>query len=175
LADQLPRPLAEDPLLRSFTLIFEDIADSVRAPVLGFECFLDPGLAPLDFVRWMAGWLGLNLDDSLPEARQRSTVRTAGALLPLRGTKWGLQGLLESLVGGEVEVIERGGVFREERAPDYDPRVTVRIANPGGMEERQLRRFIEAELPAGVELELVVGKKRATQEPSTSEPEGGET
>jgi phage tail-like protein len=157
--------LAEDPFLRSFSLIFEDIADSVRAPVVGFERHLDSGLAPTEFVRWMARWLGVNIDASLPENRQRSTLRSAGAMLQWRGTKKGLEGLLKSLVGGTVEVIEHGGVFREARVPHYDPRITVRIERSGGIDEQQLRRFIESELPLGTELELVVGVNPAHEQP----------
>jgi phage tail-like protein len=164
LSDQLPRPLADDPLLHSFCLIFEDIADSVRSPVVGFENYLDAGLAPPEFVRWMARWLGLSLDASLPEHRQRSALRAAGLLLPWRGTKRGLKGLLESLVGSEVEVVEHGGVFREGEAPPYDPQIEVRVPRPGGIAEHQLRTFIEAELEAGAELRLVVGQAKIASE-----------
>jgi phage tail-like protein len=163
LAEQLPRPLADDPFLRSLSLIFEDLADSVREPVLNFEHFLDPDLAPPEFVRWMAQWLGLEIDASLPESRQRSALRSAGILLPWRGTKRGLQGLLESLVGSTVEVVEHGGVFRDGHSPGYDPRVTVRVEHPGGMDESQLRRLIETELPADAELELLIGRSKVGQ------------
>lgn len=172
LVDQLPRPLADDPFMRSFSLIFEELANSVREPVLNFACFLDASLAPPEFVRWMAGWLGLIIDASLPESRQRSVLQSAGILLPWRGTRRGLQGLLESLVGSPVEVIEHGGVFREGQNPAYDPRVTIRIRNPGGIEESQLRRFIQAELPANVELELTTGRSRVGQEPAEPSSEG---
>lgn len=174
LSEQLPRPLADDPFLRSFCLIFEDIADSVRAPVLGFESYLDAGLAPPEFVRWMAKWLGLSIDASLPESRQRSALRSAGLLLQWRGTKPGLKGLLESLVGSEVEVVEHGGVFREGDAPQYDPRIEIRVPNPGGIAEHQLRRFILNELAAGAELELVVGKRQASKAEGQPGPQESE-
>ena len=161
LVDQLPQSLATDPFLRSFSLIFEDIVDSVRAPVLGFDNYLDTAVAPPEFVRWMAQWVGLNLDASLAEERQRSALRAAGALLPWRGTKRGLQGLLTGLVGAEVEVLDRGGVFLEENIPEYDPRVTVRLPHAVAISEHQLRMIIEAELPAGLELELVIGNEEA--------------
>jgi phage tail-like protein len=174
LADQLPRPLAEDPFLRRFSCIFEDVADSVRDPVLSFEHFLDVDTAPPELLPWLAGWLGLRIGPSLDERRQREVIRSAGALLQWRGTRRGLQGLVESLVGGPVEVLDAGGVFREGQNPDSDPRITIRLEKYGGVGEQELRTFVEGELPAGVEVELVVGLERATVSADDEAPSGRE-
>ena len=86
LADQLPRPLAEDDFTRRFVGIFEEIAGGFRDRADAFSHELDPGMASPEFVRWAAGWLGLQLDAGLDEARQRAVVKAAGALFPWRGT-----------------------------------------------------------------------------------------
>jgi len=83
---ELPRPLAEDEFTGRFLRIFEDVGGDLRGRIDRFHHDLDPGVAAPEFLRWMAGWLGLALDPSLPEERQRSLVRAAGPLFPLRGT-----------------------------------------------------------------------------------------
>jgi phage tail-like protein len=173
LSEQLPRTLAENPFLRSFSLIFEDIADSIRDPVVAFEHFLDADVAPTAFVRWMGEWLGVSIDGSLPEPRQRRVLEAAGKTLEWRGTKRALQGMLESLVGSPVEIFEHGGVFSEGRTPIYDPRVTIRIQRSGGLKEGELRRFIEAELLVGTELELIVGEETGVEGQGGSKEDGG--
>jgi phage tail-like protein len=173
LSEQLPRTLAEDPFLRSFSLIFEDIADSIRDPVIAFEHFLDADVAPTAFVRWIGEWLGVSIDGSLPEPRQRRVLEAAGEMLEWRGTKRALQRMLESLVGGPVEIVEHGGVFREGSAPLHDPRVTIRIQRSGGLKERELRRFIETELLVGTELELIVDEETGVEGRGGSTEDGG--
>jgi phage tail-like protein len=166
LADQLPRPLAEDHFTRQFVGIFEEIAGGVRERVVGFHHDLDVGVAPAEFVRWMGGWLGLLLDPSLPEAHQRSLVRAAGALLPLRGTKRGLKGLLEAFTRGQVEVEDGGGVFREGQAPVTTNRVVVRLTSAGGLNEQHLLDLVKHEVPASAIFELRIGRRRVREEGS---------
>ncbi len=49
------------------------------------------GLAPQDLLEVIAGWLGVELDESWPEERRRELVRRAGPLSRLRGTRAGLE------------------------------------------------------------------------------------
>jgi phage tail-like protein len=160
LADQLPQPLAEDHFTRQFLRIFEDVASSVRARVVDFEHVLDPGLAPVEFVRWMGQWLAVPVQPFLAEERQRALVAAAGALWKRRGTKQGLSGLLEALTGAEVEIDDGGGVFTESEAPTNTKKVIVRVQDRGGLTDEQLVDFIRLEVPANAVVELA-GAKRA--------------
>jgi phage tail-like protein len=175
LARQLPRPLAEDPFLQRFTLIFETIVDSVRGRVSGFEYYLDPSLAPPEFVRWTAGWLGLAVDPSLPERRQRNLLRAAGPLFAWRGTARGLQGLLEAFTDQDVEILDRGGIYPEGTSPAATEHVVVRLAGSGGLSEDHLRELIELELPAHATFELrITGEEPGLRGAGSVSPQPGE-
>jgi phage tail-like protein len=156
LADQLPRPLAEDPGLRGFLRIFEETVDTVRDDIDSIEHLLDPCLAPPPFVRMLGAWLGVTVDPLLPEQRQRQLVQSVGRLLPWRGTRRGLEGVLASLTGSEVQVSDEGGVFTDGPAPAVAPRITVRIASTGGVDEQYLLAVVRAEVPAHATVSLVV-------------------
>ena len=159
LADQLPQPLSEDHFTRQFLRIFEDIASSVHARVVGFEHGLDAGLAPVELVRWIGQWLAVPVQPFLAEERQRALVAAAGALWKRRGTKQGLLGLLAALTGGEVEIDDGGGVFAEGDAPPNTKKMVVRVADRGGLTEDQLLDFVRLEAPANAVVELATGKR----------------
>jgi phage tail-like protein len=160
LVEQLPRPLAEDGFASRLVGMLEEVADSVRGRIDGIEHCLDPGLAPVELVRWMGGWLGLALEPTLPEERQRDVLAAAGALLAWRGTRRGLEGLLEAFTAAPVQVHDNGGVFPRGSAPPVDRRVTVRLESTGGLDEQQLLELIRAEVPADAEVELLVQGRR---------------
>jgi phage tail-like protein len=164
LARELPRPLAEDEFTLRFLRIFEEVAGDIRVRIAEFTDDLDPGLAPPEFVRWMAGWLGLALDPSLPEEQQRSLVRAAGPLFPLRGTKTGLQRLLEAFTRSDVEVGDGGGVYAAGGAPPASNQVTIRVSSAGGLSEQQLLELVRLEIPATAVVDLRVGRRRVKEE-----------
>jgi phage tail-like protein len=176
LAEQLPRPLAEDHFTRQFLRIFEDVAGDVRRRVDGFRDYLDVRLAPAEFVRWMGGWLGLAVDPALPEEHQRSLVMAAGPLFPWRGTRRGLQGLLEALTRAPVQIEEGGGVFLEGEAPANSGRIVIKLTATGGLNEQHLLDLARLEIPANASVELRVGRRRVKEQgPETeNEPSGPE-
>jgi phage tail-like protein len=161
---ELPRPLAEDEFTGRFLRIFEDLAGGLRSRIDGFHQDLDPGLAPPEFLRWMAGWMGLALDASLPEEHQRSLVRAAGPLFPLRGTRRGLQGLLEAFTQSKVEVTDGGGVFAEGAAPEAANQVTIRVSSSGAISEEHLMELVLREVPATAVVDLRVGRRRLQED-----------
>jgi len=170
LLEQLPRPMAEDEFAYGFVSIFEDIAGSVRNRVTGFDTYLDPGLAPPEFARWLGGWLGLPLTSPLSEERLRALVHTGGTLFSWRGTKRALEGLLEAVTGGEVAIADAGGVFREGHAPSNDGRVSITLSTTGVLSEDDIRSLIALDVPANasVELHLAPNDSPIAQEPTAS-------
>ena len=73
------------------------------APVLStidnLDAYLDPWLTPPDFLDWLAGWFGLELDATWPEERRRALVANALELGRWRGTVIGLALLVELYTG----------------------------------------------------------------------------
>jgi phage tail-like protein len=161
---ELPRPLAEDQFLSQFLRIFEDIGGGLRSRVGRFHRDLDPGLAPPEFRRWMAGWLGFALDPSLPEEQQRNLLRAAGPMFPLRGTKRGLQGLLEAFTQSKVEITDGGGVFASGAAPAASNQVTIKVSSTGAISEAHLMELVQLEAPANAVIDLRVGRRKLRED-----------
>jgi phage tail-like protein len=157
LVSQLPRAMAADPVLFGFVAAFEEVADSVRERIDSVEHQVDTGLATPEMLQYLASWLGLELEPSDPPEYQRELVREVGRLLGWRGTRYGIEGLLEAATGSRVTVSDGGGVYgQNDPVPPPDPVVTVRLDHTGHLSERQVLRFLEAELPLGAQVELDV-------------------
>lgn len=157
LLQQLPPVLAHDTVLRGFVLALEEIADSLRERIDGVESQLDVDLASPEMLAYVAAWLGIALEPTETGERQRALVRAAGETVRWRGTRYGVERMLEAATGARVTVSDGGGVHGAgERLGPVDPVVTVRLDSAGSLTESQVRALLAAELPVGAELELVV-------------------
>jgi phage tail-like protein len=145
----------------SFTQRFVSAFDEVLAPVFAtldcFDAYLDPGLAPDDFVAWLADWVALDLDDGWTLAQRRELVRQAARLHRWRGTRRGLEEQVRLVVDGEVEVDDSGGTAWSTapggQVPGTAPasvRVTVRVADPQAVDRRRLQDAVARAVPAHV-------------------------
>ena len=161
-ADQLPACLAEDPFLRRFLQIFDAVANSVEMQVAGMEHIVDVSVAPDRMIRWLGGWLDIDdIDPSVPIERQRRWVKEMGRLLWWRGTKEGVEGILQLATGEDVAVIDTGGVYRQFQAPEVQPRhVRVLINAVGWTTEEHILTLLREELPAEVTFELRIGGRQ---------------
>jgi phage tail-like protein len=179
LVSQLPRALAADPVVRGFVTAFEEVAETVRERVDGVEHLVDTGLATPEMLQFLASWLGLQLEPTDPLDYQRSLVREVGRLLGWRGTRYGIEGLLEAATGSRVTVTDGGGIYgQNERVPPADPVVVVRLDHTGHLSERQVLRLLEAELPLGAQIRLDVrfpsSRERAERAGDTDGGRGGD-
>ena len=88
--------------------------DCVMAPALVtldcLEAYFDPRLTPSDFLEWLAGWVGLSLDQNWPEQQQRSLVLEASELYRWQGTARGIIEHIRLSTGFVPEVHDSGGV-----------------------------------------------------------------
>ena len=158
---QLPRTMAQDPFLDGFVAIFEEIADTLRLDVDGVEHQLDTALASPAMLRYLAAWLGLDLDPHGVVEAQRELVHAIGGMLGWRGTRRGLEDLLQALTGSRVRVRDSGGCFRSsETLPRYDPTVVIELDHLGELNEAQVRAFVAAEVPVGTVVRIQVGSGR---------------
>ena len=65
-----------------------------------------------------------------------------------------------SQTGGEVRVIDEGGVFSPSEQLRFGTTVTVEVEAMGKLTDSQLHSIIAGDLPAGAQLELTVGLSR---------------
>jgi len=142
-----------------FALRFTGALDQVIAPILlaldNLDAYFDPMLAPRDFLEWMATWVGIDLDETWPEHKQRDQVRNAVHLYRWRGTKKGLADVIRLYCDVEPEIIDNGGTSSSEGPTgplpgSPVPSLHVRITVPAehDVDESRLHELISAAKPA---------------------------
>lgn len=158
IGEYLPAVYQEsDPVMMAFTRGFDEALAPVPGVLDSLAAYIDPLLAPPDFVTWLATWVGAELDETWPIEGQRQAVSSAIEQFRRRGTETGLRLDLESATGGRIEIEENGGVAVSQ-LPGADlpgepnPRVHVRVfvADPERADRAALERLVVASKPAWV-------------------------
>lgn len=104
--EYLPAIYSDDEFIGRFLLIFESIMDPIVWMIDNFDLYLSPEVAPQEWLAWMAGWFDVLLVPELPIERQRNLLQQIGWLFMRRGTRVGLERLLELYFGVQPEIIE---------------------------------------------------------------------
>jgi phage tail-like protein len=131
----LPAIYQEDEFSMRFVAGFDDVLAPVLLTLDCLSDYFDPALTPPDFIEWLAGWVGIEVDESWANDRRRAAVATAVEMYRMRGTISGLRANLEVLSGGQVEITDSGGVAWSTSPmgplPGQDrPRLAVRVSVP---------------------------------------------
>lgn len=167
IGERLPAVYLDD----EFTARFTGALDEVLAPIiLTLDCYaayLDPRLAPADFVGVLADWVAFAVDESWTPEQRRDLVAHAVQLHRWRGTAQGLAEHVRLLTCGEVEITDSGGcTFSAEAGGplpgDGPPRVSVlvRVADPAAIDGRRLRQAVAELVPAHVAVTVDVVARR---------------
>jgi phage tail-like protein len=162
LVAQLPAAMRRDQVIGGFVRAFEEIGDSVRDQVNDVEYELDVNLASPEMLSYLASWLGVAIDAAMaasddPVVRdvQRRLIRAVGQALVWRGTRRGLETLLEALTDSRVDVRDPGGVFGPgDQVPPGGDTILVEMDDPGLLNRQQILAFLAEELPVGVLVDL---------------------
>jgi phage tail-like protein len=175
----LPAVYQEDDFTQRFTSALDSVLAPLPSTLDNLVAYLDPRLTPTDFLEWLAGWVGVVLDENWPLERERTFVAEAVELYRWRGTVKGVSALVALYAGVEPEIIDTGGV-RWSPTPngsvpgEPEPRFTIRLRVPdrSAVDVDRLDAIVRAAKPAHVlhEIELV-GPGR---EPAKEAPKGGE-
>jgi len=143
-----------------FAMRFISAFDVLIAPILTIldnqEYYMDPKIAPLDILVWMAGWVGLDeLDETWPEESKRDLVAHATELFSVRGTIEGLKRHLAIYIGVEPMVEESGGCSYSMAPNGELPGnstskivVTIPAETPRKAHTRKIDMIIQASKPA---------------------------
>jgi len=163
LVKQLPQAMARDQVVVGFVQACGEVADGLRDRVTTVEHELDVDLARPEMLSYLASWLGVELETIAspdePGARdaQRRLIRAVGQVIGWRGTRRGVETLLEALTGARADVSDSGGIFgRDDPVPPADNLVRVSLTHTGGLSEQQILAFLAGELPVGTRVELHV-------------------
>ena len=91
-----------DRYLALFESVFERTEDAIRA----VPRVADPDAAAVDALPWLAGWLGLLLDEEWDEGTRRDAIKHAYARFATQGTAQGLRQAIQREAGVPVVVHE---------------------------------------------------------------------
>lgn len=154
---RLPGVYQDEDFVRRFTAVFDDLLAPVFATLDGLSAYVDPTLAPADFVEWLLTWVAIEPDDHWTVERRREIVARAAGLHRRWGTARGIREAVELVVGGEVEVTDSGGSSwsRTPGGPtpgEQGASVTVRVRtrDPDSVSDRRLDELVAALKPAHV-------------------------
>ncbi|HEY0638296.1 MAG TPA: phage tail protein [Pseudonocardiaceae bacterium] len=146
----------EDEFLMRFTSGLDDVIAPVVSTLDCLSAYVDPMLAPPDFLDWLGNWVGLEatFGDS-DVARMRLAVAEAVRLFRLRGTPAGLRAHLELLTGGQVRIADSGGVAvsttpNAELPGEDTPRLAVRVTGADPSVAPLVEAVVRASKPAHV-------------------------
>jgi phage tail-like protein len=168
LGEHLPALFQED----GFAQRLADAFDEVLAPALlsldNLDAYLDPALAPEDFLEFLAGWVGIALDETWPVERRRALVASAAELYRLRGTVQGLRAHVAIFTGGEVDIEENGAAAYSMApggavpgTPELRLHVRVHLADPKSTSAARLDTLVAGAKPAHLPhtIEIVAAAK----------------
>ncbi len=171
LADTLPALFQEDGFTQRFVSAFDAALAPIFATLDNLPAYLDPWLAPADFLEWLGSWFGLALDDAWSVERRRAVLANAFEIYRMRGTARGLKAQVEIFTGGTAEIIDTGGVTTSTAAgealpgsPNFALQVRVAVDDPSTINTTRLDALVAAAKPAHVTHKVQVVKRGKVQE-----------
>lgn len=108
--DYLPLHYRSNPFLGKFLRAFEDTLDELHEVIDGISRYARPlavggaEQAPAEFLDWLAGWVALSLRSDWSESVKRQFIYEAVDLYRMRGTKTGLERMLQIYLGDRVSI-----------------------------------------------------------------------
>lgn len=170
----LPAVFQEDaasaPFLERFLALFETFYLDVEQRIDTISRYFDPDLTPRDFVPWLSSWLGQEQDDMWSEDQRRELIRRAPEMYAERGTRMGLEKMIQLYTGEKPIIVEYFQVREMLQHPelkaliaglytDNPYRFSVLVSHHCVRTERDrmsLQKILDDQTPAFTEGKLVV-------------------
>jgi phage tail-like protein len=162
---ELPGLFHDDDFSQRFTGALDEVLAPIYVTLDAIEAYVDPWLAPEDFLSWLSEWMGISVDEDLPEERKRMLVARAAELHTWAGTARGLETLVECYTGTRPTVEDSGATSWSslpggDLPGTSDHKVTVRlaVADPTTIDTARVERLVVAFVPAHVVATVEVTK-----------------
>ena len=166
LGPALPAIYQDDDFAQRFLGALDEVVAPVYSTLDNFDAYLDPYLTPDDFLAWLAGWVGIALDESWDDDPAAGDRRPGRGAVPDAGHGRGLAAQVELQTGGTVEIMENGATSWSvdpggELPGSPEPMVVVRVTvpDPKAIDASRLDAVVASAKPAHVlhRIELVKG------------------
>lgn len=95
-----------DEFLERLLSLFESIFNDVEQEIEYLPRLFDPRVTPKDFLNWLAGVLGLDLDENWNDEKQRQIIAEIFRIYGRRGTPAGLREILRIFAGVDAKIEE---------------------------------------------------------------------
>ncbi|CAG7640719.1 phage tail protein [Paenibacillus allorhizosphaerae] len=106
----LPAVYQEDPdgtrFLERFLSLFAVFFDGMEEEIAGISKYFDVETSPEEFLKWLASWLGIAVNDLWTERQIRELIRQAPTLYRQRGTRKAIGDLLHIYTGSRPFIVE---------------------------------------------------------------------
>jgi phage tail-like protein len=181
ISQELPALLQEDDFCVRLTQAFDDVVAPVYAVLDCWPSYLDPHIAPADFVDWIASWVGVEIDENWPLERRRRLVELVVDLYRMRGTVAGLSAHIELYAGVAPEILENGGCLWSQTAEtplpgsaDHHIGVRLYVPDPTAINRTTVERIVAASRPAHLHynVDIVTAEGRVIEAPEDATTEG---
>jgi phage tail-like protein len=154
---QLPAVLQDDEFAQRFVSAFDVALAPIVATLDDLDAYVDPHLAPDDFVDWLATWVGVEFAEAWDLPTRREIVANAVESYRRDATVNGIRTAVARATGGEVEITESGGA-RWSASPgtalpgDGSASMHVRVVvdDPERIDVRRVAKLVASIKPAHV-------------------------
>lgn len=163
LINAVPPMLAEDPFVQRMMPAFDEVLAPIISTLDCFPSYLDPSIAPMDMVTYMASWLFPNYEDQLSDDGLRHALATVVERSGWRGTARGVVEALQSFNLASIDIQDSGSTVVSTTAtdpatwPDVEP-PAVKIVCVAGenadIDDEQLTAIASFLVPAHVIMTL---------------------
>jgi phage tail-like protein len=92
--------------LRRLLSLYASFNEEIEGKIAAIPALFDPKASPTNFLAWLAGCLGLDLDNNWDEQKQRRIIAQFFALSGRRGTAAGLRESLRLFAGVDAHIDE---------------------------------------------------------------------
>jgi phage tail-like protein len=162
---ELPGLFHDDDFTQRFCTALDEVLSPVFVTLDAIEAYVDPWLAPDDFLMWISDWLGIEIEEDLDEHRKRAMVANAANLFGWAGTAKGIADLVETYTGVRPEVTDSGGASWSSvpggdvpGSADMTCKITLRVEDPSAIDEHRLQRLVRQSVPAHIVTTLEIAK-----------------
>lgn len=184
IADELPPALQEDEFCQRFVSAFDEVVTPAYYALDCWDAYLDPNVAPEDFVEWLATWVGVEIDETWTMERRRQLIQDAVVLYRIRGTAAGLGAHIKLYCGVTPEIEESGACEYSQTADSpmpgsAQPRLVVRLRvdDPAAVKQTTVSRIVGTARPAHIpyQVEILVGEKTVSVTEEAAPADGADS